>query len=179
MKKNSFYASLFIVIITFSIYFYKFTKINKSLNENRFTFNIPKITLIKTGDLKNNYLIDNSYVWGSVSAGQIISQGNHTAKGVLKILSGYVYKKIQGIPSICKTTNINYRWELYGIAYKNNSLLAIFYNPYTNKVKLLGKNNALDKDLIIEKIGFDNVYVKYKQKVFILKIFEFSKATRR
>ncbi len=173
ITKKSVYISAVVAIAMLIFYFYQFTKINRSVNEKQFGFDIPKIAVIKRVFPKGG-LSEYSYVWGRGSLSGSAYMSNRAAN--LKKLSqkGYIYKKINGVPSICSAANNSYRWEFYGITYKNNNLWAVFYNPSLKKVKVLSSDKQLDNGLIIEKINLDGVVVAYGKKTFILKIFTFN-----
>jgi len=171
--KKSIYISAAVAIAMSIFYFYQFAEINKSVNEKQFSFDIPKIVTIKRVFPKES-LSEYSYVWGRGSLPGLASASNATAPLKKPLLKGYIYKKINGVPSICKVTTTSYRWEFYGVSYKDSTLWAIFYNPALKKVKVLNADKQLDKGLIIEKINPDGVTVAYGKKTFTLKIFTFN-----
>ncbi len=176
MNKKNLYVSVFIALTMLGFYSYKFIEINKSAKENKFNFNIPKIVIINTKHIKTN-LTKYAYVWGK-NTNNKLNKKNHLKKSLnpnkLKN-SSYIYKKINGVPSICMKSNIDYRWEFYGTSFKNGQYFAIFYNPAIKKISSLSKNKQLDKGLIIKKISANEVVVKHKKDVFNLRIFYFDK----
>ncbi len=175
MSKKSLYISAVVAISMSIFYFFQFINISSKTNEKQFSFDMPKIMVIKTTYPKTN-LLQYSYIWGKnqMSSG-FLSSSTTLANTKKTFNSGYVYKKINGIPSICSASDNSYRWEFYGIGYKNGKLWAIFYNPSIKKAKALSVNKQLDKGLIIKKISSDEVSIEYGKKTFVLKIFEFTK----
>ncbi len=173
IAKRSVYISAVVAIAMSIFYFYQFTKINRSVNEKQFSFDMPKITAIKRVFPKGG-LSEYSYVWGRGGLTGSTSMSSGAATLTKLSQKGYIYKKINGVPSICSASNNSYRWEFYGVTYKNDNLRAVFYNPALKKVKVLSSDKQLDNDLIIEKINPDGVIVEYGKKTFILKIFTFN-----
>ena len=175
MSKKRLYVYIAIAIIVAIIYSFKFSSISRNVNEKQFSFDIPKIPLIKTYIPKSDS-IGRLDVWSTKQ----ISAGLANGK-ISKNLPGgdYACKKENGIFTIYKLSNKNYRWEFYGISCKDNSTAAVFYNPELKLMKVVQKNKQLDNGLIIKKIDRNEVNVEYKSGVFNLKIFDFSKGEKQ
>ncbi|WP_457643476.1 hypothetical protein [Persephonella sp.] len=161
-------------------YFSEFRSINRSVAKREFSFSIPEVPVIKV-DLKaqKKSSISDFGLWNINQKGIVLSQ--KTSKEMEKILSkkGFVVKNIGGVLSICSVVDDKYRWEFYGIVYKNGRLLAVFYNPSLKKKRqrVVGKSERLDNGLFVKDIGADNVTVVCcgGKKVFKLSMFSVEK----
>lgn len=175
MSKKRLYVYIAIVIIVTIIYSFKISSINRNVNEKQFSFDIPKIPLIKKYIPKSDS-IGRLDVWNTKQTSIGLVSGK-ISKNLPQ--GGYAYKKVDGIDIIYSLSDDKYRWEFYGISCKDNSTAAVFYNPELKLMKVVQKNKQLDNGLIIKKIGRNEVNVKYKNGVFNLKIFDFSKGEKQ
>jgi len=178
MIKKSFYLSVAVFVIVSALYVYRFININKSLNERQFNFDLPEIATIERGKINSaTNLLNYSYAWGDQPnpiASKVATSASTTGNQ-----NKYIYKRVNGVPAICSTVNTKNRWEFYGISHKDNATLAVFYNPFLKIIKAIEENKDLDNGLIIDRIGSDEVYVKYKKRVFALKIFNFTRSEKK
>ena len=169
MSKISIYLSLLIIIFATLLYGSKWRFLGQKEAQRSFHFEIPQIPAISQ-TLPSKSSIGNFSVWGLKPPQDHAFLARQTQNQ--QIEEDYIYKKINGIPSICKPNNENYRWAFYGILIKNKRLFAIFYNPALKKIKLVGRKESIDKGLIIKQISNDQVCVQNQAgKVFTLKIF--------
>lgn len=166
-------ASLSIlVILILAFYFLKLLSILSYSHSSNFTFKLPEIQLLRIKLQNINPEVVASMC--GIRNKELLKQGeNNRLENKNKMLmSVYEYGEKDGISFVYRISNPNYKWFLYGIAYKNTTPIAVFYNPKTLKLVAAVKGDKIDKDLVVVDIKQDKVYIKNHNKIFKLRIFK-------
>ena len=178
MNKTKVFLVSVLSILILVFYSARILRLSNYSRSGNFTFDLPKIPLlrIKLQNINPEVIALMCGVKEKKTLKQ--SRGNKLKNKSKKSSCAYEYGEKDGISFVYRVSDPNYKWLLYGTAYKNTRPIAVFYNPKTLKLITVGRGDKIDKNLVVTNIKQDEVYIKNYNRIFKLQIFKISSRSK-